>query len=271
MRLSADQRHDPDDRQPVPQPVHPAGERERGHEHEGRRERDDRGQDVQPELGPAVGILVEAQPERRRHEDDRGQREEAEQRREVRPAPPRDRRLEDDRHRARQAGRGDQLEEATSGVVAVGHPGGDERVLAAEQVRDLEPDEEPDHGIDDDQDDQRLGGAEPPGGHDDPGPRRGPERRARDLRDPDGRHREEPGREPRAGEDERGPARGVRRGRATSRGRRSSSARRSDPPTRTGPRRSARSGRPAGARARAGPAQSGSGSIGATPSGGRRG
>ena len=141
-RLSADQRHDPDHRQSVPQPLHPAGERERGHQREGRREGDDRGEDVEPELGPAVGVLVEAQPERCRDEDDRGQREEAEQRREVRPAPASDGRLQDDRDGARETGRGNEFEEAASRVVAVGHPGGDERVLAAEQVGDLEPDEE---------------------------------------------------------------------------------------------------------------------------------
>ena len=68
------------------------------------RERRDRHQDVQPQLGPAVGILVEAQPERGGHEHDRGQPDEREERREVRPAPPRDGRLEgDDDAPARQA------------------------------------------------------------------------------------------------------------------------------------------------------------------------
>ena len=130
------------------QRIRPASARTR---HDGQRHREgrDRHQDVQAELRPAVGILVEAEPERGRHEHDRGQPDQCEERREIRPGPTGDRGLEGDDDAARQAGRRDELEESAPGVVAVGHAGCDERALATEQVGDLEDDEQADDQVHD--------------------------------------------------------------------------------------------------------------------------
>ena len=68
--------------------------------------------------------------------------------------------FEHDDDEAGQAGRGDQLEEPATCVGTVGEPGSHERVLTAEQVRDLQPDEQADDDIDDHEHDQRLGNPE---------------------------------------------------------------------------------------------------------------
>ena len=200
--VERDQRDETDDRQTVPHPAHPPGQRQDRHDGQRHREGRDRHQDVQAELRPAVGILVEAEPERGGHEHDRGQPDERKERREIRPGPSLDGRLEGDDDPARQAGRRDELEEASPRVVAVGHAGRHERALATEQVGDLEHDEQADDQVHDRQDDDRLHRPEPgrvdrqrrPGGR--------TQRRALERRDARRRDHQEARRQPRARERE---------------------------------------------------------------------
>ena len=174
---------------------------------QGSREGTDRDEDVQPKLGPAVGVLVEPEPDRGGDEDDPGQAQQREHPDQIRAAPPDDTGLEGDDDCPGEASRGDELEEATPGVVAIGQPGGDQRVEPAEQVGDLEPDEEPDDQVDDREHDQCLGGADDPGRDCGTGPCGRAERRPLDLRDPDRRDRQQSGRQPGARECEQEPPR----------------------------------------------------------------
>ncbi len=169
--------------------------------------RSDRDEDVQPKLGPAVGVLVEPESDRGRDEDDPGQSQQREHAGQVGAASSDDAGLEGDDDGPGETGRGNQLEEAAPRVVAVGHPGGDQRIEAAEQVGDLEADEEPHDQVDDREHDQRLGRPDDPGGDGDTGPCGRAERRALDLRDPDRRDRQQPGRQPGTCEREDDPAR----------------------------------------------------------------
>ncbi len=166
------------------------------------RQGDDRGQDVQAQLRPAVGILVEAQTQRRRHEHDavRPMRRAGA---EVRRGSTGDGGLERDDDGAGETRRRDELEVAAPGVVAVGHPGGDEGVQPTEQVGDLQADEQRRPRDPRDEHDEGLRRPEEPDGAD-RARRRGAERRARPSGSPRG-DPQEAGGEPRAGEHEQQP------------------------------------------------------------------
>ena len=73
-RLSATSETSPMTARPCPSQRIRSGTGEHRHDGEGHRQGCDRHQDVQPELRPAVRILVEPQPDRRGHEHDPGQR-----------------------------------------------------------------------------------------------------------------------------------------------------------------------------------------------------
>ena len=80
-RLSPTSATTPMTARPCPSHCIRPAQRERDHDHERGAQRDDRRQHVQPQLGPAVGVLVEPETERRRHEHDRGQADEREEQR----------------------------------------------------------------------------------------------------------------------------------------------------------------------------------------------
>ena len=105
----------------------------------------DRDRHVQPQLGPAVGVLVQPEAHGRRDEDGDGQGHQGEGQGQVHLRPPDDGQVQPDEDAAGQAGRGHELEVAAPRVVGVGHPDGRQRVQTAEQVADLEADEERGH------------------------------------------------------------------------------------------------------------------------------
>ena len=75
------QRNDADDHEPMPEPADPVDGDEDRHDREGRCQGGDRDEDVQPKLGPAVGVLVEPESNGGGDEDDPGQTQQAEHRR----------------------------------------------------------------------------------------------------------------------------------------------------------------------------------------------
>ena len=127
----------------------------------------DRGEDDEPQLRPAVRLLVEPQPEQRGEEDDGGQPEEGEGCAEEHPRSALGQRVECHDEHPREQRDEHQLEEAAPGVLGVGQAGERERVAAAEQVGELEDDEDREQEDDDQQDGApprpRRGGAAPLG------------------------------------------------------------------------------------------------------------
>ena len=120
------------------QPAHPVADEEDDRGHDPEREPADRRVDVEPQLRPAVGVLVQAEAERSGAEDDEGERGQADGGCDERPGPLGDDRVEADDEPAGQARHRDQLEEAAPSVVGIGDPARRERVEATEQVGDLE-------------------------------------------------------------------------------------------------------------------------------------
>ena len=143
-QVERDERRQTDDRHRVAEPARAVSREEDRQRGEGRRHRRDRDRDVQAQLGPAVGILVEREPQHGGREDDHRQGDQRERRDKVDRRPATDLVLEEDEDAAGEGGGRDELEVAAPGVVAVRHPGGRERVQAPEQVRELETDEQRD-------------------------------------------------------------------------------------------------------------------------------
>ena len=101
----------------------------------------DRGEDVQPQLGPAVRVLVQHQAQGGRRDDDARQRREADGADEhAGRARPRES-IGPDHEAAREDGDDDQLGESAPRVLGVGEARRRKRVEPAEQVRRLESDE----------------------------------------------------------------------------------------------------------------------------------
>ena len=158
--VEPDERDDPEHRQRVAEPPTQVGHDEARHQDEAGAHRHDRREDVEPELGPPVRRLIEAQSERCRDQDHCGQRDERDERREIRPRATLDHRLQDDDDRRGETRRRDEFEEAASRVLRVRHPSRVERIEPTEQVGHLQAHEGPDDEVDHDEDDERLGQAE---------------------------------------------------------------------------------------------------------------
>jgi hypothetical protein len=84
-RVHPDEHNECPDRHRMAQPAHPVADEEHGRRRDPDREPDDRRRDVQPQLGPAIGVLVEREAVCGGDEDDRGQPGERERRGNERP------------------------------------------------------------------------------------------------------------------------------------------------------------------------------------------
>ena len=146
----------------MPDPAHAVRDQRREEGNRGDRHQDDHGEDVEAQLRPAVGLLVEAQAERRGGDHDSGHDDQADCQPEERAGPIVGQALGPDHQPARKEGHRRELEEAASRVLGIADAGRLEGVEAAEQIGALKADEEHEHGDYGGEDRDRLGRADPP-------------------------------------------------------------------------------------------------------------
>jgi len=134
--------------QGVDQPAGPPGQQEHHGRYRAESEPRDGRVDVEAELGPAVGVLVQLEAQSRRGEDDESQAGQGDRRGEIGARAAGDHGLETGDQAPRQEGDRDQLEEAAPCVLAVGHARRGEGVAPTEQVRELEAHEDREQQVD---------------------------------------------------------------------------------------------------------------------------
>ncbi|OGO53409.1 MAG: hypothetical protein A2V84_05820 [Chloroflexi bacterium RBG_16_70_13] len=138
------------------EPAHPVTEEERGRQDAGDGQPGDRSPDVEPQLRPAVGLEIEAQPDRGRDEDEPRQPEQRKGADHERSGPL----GEHVAHHQEAAGETDdrdELEVALTGIRAVRLARGGEGVAGPEQVGNLEHDEDGEEQVDRGEHDHGLG------------------------------------------------------------------------------------------------------------------
>ncbi len=167
-RVRADDRDPERDRhgahcQPVGEPAHAVAPHQGTGHHRAGGQPQDRHRDVEAELGPAVGLLVETQAERRRAEDHRREHQQRRRADEEPPRPPNDA-VGNQQQQPGKRDDGDELEVALAGVVAVRHADRRQRVRTAEQVDDLHDGEQREEAIHGEEHGEQLCRPAPRGG-----------------------------------------------------------------------------------------------------------
>ena len=151
----------PDDQQ-VADPAHAASDQRHDQADDPPPQQDDRGEHVEPQLGPSVGLLVEAQSQCRRDEHRAGEERQADGGSHERLAALALQTLGGNDQTAGQDRHGHELQESTSRIVGVRHARRLERVQPTEQIGALERDEQEEYGVHGKQHGDDFGRADPP-------------------------------------------------------------------------------------------------------------